>query len=413
MRRRRLWLGAILVVAIAAAAYGVSARVRRPSARAPTWWRALEVTPERAGDWLTYRYPARCTCLAVRQDVAWLGTMNGWAGRWNLHTGAIGCLPCEGFPLPPDTDPFHEMHVDDAGGVWWYAREHDRVYQLDGKRFRYEGKLPEVAAKTGLFTVTDKAGRKWLEGKVWRQGKWSPEPFPGLPDCVVAEAPVVLDADGNLWAVIVEFHEPEGEIDRHPPFLAETIAVYDGREWQSRSPESIKGNVFLPSLVGDARGRVWTTISKQTYCCERGKWQRVPLGPDWVVDSGCVTFDQTGTLWRWASDAIARFDGRRTDRWGAEQGLVVGPLEYVEEVVPHGSGGALFVTTDRFGRLHDDRVEYVTGRLRLPANPADLVVDRLVREENPEMIEVLREMALPAEMSEAVFRRNAARMLGL
>ena len=39
--------------------------------------------------------------------------------------------------------------------------------------------------------------------------------------------------------------------------------------------------------------------------------------------------------------------------------------------------------------------------------------DRFVREEDPEMIGVLRGMDLPAEVEQAVFRGNAVRMLGL
>lgn len=39
--------------------------------------------------------------------------------------------------------------------------------------------------------------------------------------------------------------------------------------------------------------------------------------------------------------------------------------------------------------------------------------DRFVREEDPEMIAVLRDMALPADMEYAVFRGNAERMLKL
>ena len=39
--------------------------------------------------------------------------------------------------------------------------------------------------------------------------------------------------------------------------------------------------------------------------------------------------------------------------------------------------------------------------------------DRFVREEDPEMIGVLRDMALPAGVEHALFRGNAERLLGL
>jgi predicted TIM-barrel fold metal-dependent hydrolase len=39
--------------------------------------------------------------------------------------------------------------------------------------------------------------------------------------------------------------------------------------------------------------------------------------------------------------------------------------------------------------------------------------DRFVREEDSEMIGVLRDMALPGDIERAVFWGNAARMLGL
>jgi len=272
------------------------------------------------------------------------------------------------------------MHVDGAGSVWWYTAEDDRVYQLDGKRFCYRGHLDKVAAQSGLFTGTGKSGRKWRGGLAWRGGRWSSEPFPGLPDCYVADSgSVPLDAEGNLWAVIVELHEPEGEIDRHPPFLAETIAVYDGRKWRSRPPEPIKGMFELPSLVSDPHGRVWTRIGSRLYCCERGHWRRVAFDPGWEVDMGSVTFDQTGVLWAWTGDRIARFDGRRTDRWGKREGLAMGPMEGIEEVVPDHSGGALFVTTDRLGLVFQGRVSYLAPPGRLPGRPLDLVADRVGR----------------------------------
>lgn len=363
MRWRRFVLWAVAVASLSGAMVGIWCAVkawRSAAGRAPASWERIEVSPIRHGDWLTLRHPSRPACMAARGDVAWVGTVDGLVLRYDLTAGTTEWL----CPFAGEAASVVAVQLDGKGDVW-ICSEDRQVARLAGGTFELMGELLSVAAKHGVFTVTDKAGNKWLtvdsavqhrspvewpprnvpEAMVHKDGKWlrfraafpsvwrTYERAPGwsTPPCGV----VGPDAEGRIWLRGAVFEEVPNEAREAVGW----VGCFDGERWHIHADHSVWRS-DVNKLVVDGSGRIWVVGGHVVGFFDGGKLREFAttdqLREQFETEGELCGFsllavDSRGNAWMGVEDLgglvdrFCAFDGQRFSLYDGETGLPESP----------------------------------------------------------------------------------------
>ncbi|OQA91552.1 MAG: Two component regulator propeller [Elusimicrobia bacterium ADurb.Bin231] len=255
-----------------------------------------------AKEWTVYRQPTNYNCLAVENEVLWIGT-------------DIGVLEVDTKEL---TYRFH----NDKDGL---AGNDVRAIEIDNTGAKWFGTFGNGVSKYD--------GSSWTTYNMANSGLAS--------DYVKVIAP---DPLGNIWFGFSTYQEKQE--------TAVGTCRFDGKNWKRYTMDTgLVDNRVQDILITDAGKIIWfaTFQGVSKYETETDTWttlNRINSGlPDNEI--GCISSDERGNIWFGTENAgIIKFDGTSWTGFCSENGLY---HDDVTDVLPDPTDGKIWVIYDYKG----------------------------------------------------------------